>query len=359
MRCSCLFGNLGLLTGLVACLGLPGISRGQDAKTTQASAPAESIKSITDEYQQQVLALDRQLLQRLGGLASRQKPADAVATYEQLFRLAIGENLYREAETAAKAVVAGGSPSPTVTGLAYLVKIIAEADRGAFDQSIESLRQAVSERARVAQAGSPTELPVDAVLGIFEAYYQRLVQAGEFENARKALQITLGQAQRPVLKDFLARRMKRLDLVGKPAPGIQGTDLDGKPFNLADTKGKVVLVEFWASWSLPSADEVAAIQEIAESYKDKGLVVVGIDLDTAQDGGQKLETVLPNIRRFLLDHNVTWPTLVNGQGDKDYAKAYGVTEIPANVLIGRDGTIMHIDLVRKNLDAVVSKAIGK
>ena len=60
-------------------------------------------------------------------------------------------------------------------------------------------------------------------------------------------------------------------------------------------------------------------------------------MDVSQNGGQKLETVLPNIRRFLLDYNVPWPTLVNGSGDRDYAKAYGVADIPANVLIGRDG----------------------
>ena len=89
----------------------------------------------------------------------------------------------------------------------------------------------------------------------------------------------------------------------------------------------------------------------------KGLKVVGINLDTQEDGGQKLETVLPNIRRFLLDYNVPWPTLVNGSGDRDYAAAYGVADIPANVLIGRDGTVVQIDLSRRNLEPVVSRLL--
>ena len=59
---------------------------------------------------------------------------------------------------------------------------------------------------------------------------------------------------------------------------------------------------------------------------------------------------MPNIRRFLLDHNVRWPNLINGTGAHDYAKAYGVTEIPTNVLIGRDGNVIHLDLSRKNLE---------
>ena len=68
---------------------------------------------------------------------------------------------------------------------------------------------------------------------------------------------------------------------------------------------------------------------------------------------------MPNIRRFLLDHNVRWPNLVNGDGAHDYAAAYGVTEIPTNVLIGRDGTVIHVDLSRKNLAQVVARAVGR
>ena len=85
---------------------------------------------------------------------------------------------------------------------------------------------------------------------------------------------------------------------------------------------------------------------------------MGINLDTLQSDGPKLETVMPNIRRFLLDHNVRWPNLINGTGTNDYAKAYGVTEIPSNVLIGRDGNVIHLDLSpRKNLDAVVAEPL--
>jgi hypothetical protein len=86
---------------------------------------------------------------------------------------------------------------------------------------------------------------------------------------------------------------------------------------------------------------------------------VGINLDALQDGGQNTEMVLPNIRRFLLDRNVRWPNLVNGQGPQDYADAYGITEIPANVLIARDGTIARIDLVGKNLEPAIAGAVGQ
>jgi thiol-disulfide isomerase/thioredoxin len=368
MRCPRSIARAGILASLGACLGLTAMVLAQDAeKQAKPSTPSvvpptasdESIKSITDDYQEQLLLLDRRRLERLERLAARQNPADASATYEHLFRLAIAGNLFREADAAAKTVLNGGRSSLTATALAHLVKLIAEADRGAYDQSLESLQRVVTEREQAAQRGRPrAELPTDEIVGICDAYYQRLIQNAQFETARKALRLVLDHTQRPVLKEFLSTRLRRLDVVGKPAPAIQGFDLDGKPFDLAQAKGKVVLIVFWASWCLPCAAEIESLQAAEESYRGRGLRIVGINLDALPDQGRKLEMVLPNIRRFILDQNVRWPTLVNGQGDKDYAKAYGVTEIPANILIARDGTVAAIDLVPKNLEATIARAVG-
>ena len=84
----------------------------------------------------------------------RQDPAAAAATYEQIFRLAIAGNLFVDAGPIAEAVVKKGSPSPATSVLANLVKIIAEADRGAYEQSLESLRQAVAEAGKAADGGA-------------------------------------------------------------------------------------------------------------------------------------------------------------------------------------------------------------
>ena len=202
-------------------------------------------------------------------------------------------------------------------------------------------------------------MPLETRLALIDAYCRRLTQAGQFEVARKALRLIRDNAQDAVIKDLAASRLKRLDMLGKPAPPIAGTDVDGKPVGLAEYKGDVVLVAFWASWCLPNAEEISWFEQVDRSYRGRGFRVLGINLDAAQDGGQKLETVTPNIRRFLLDHNVRWPNLINGPGDRDYAGAYGVTEIPANVLIGRDGTVINLDLTRSNLEAAVAKAVGR
>jgi thiol-disulfide isomerase/thioredoxin len=342
--------------------GQEGVEKQTDTpapKIIRPAPPSEDMQKITDAYNQEVVQAERRRLERLALLAARQAPAAAAATYEQYFRLAVAANLFGDAGPIAETVVKNGSPSPTTRALAHLVKIIAEADRGAYEQSLESLRRAIEEKNKAEAGGAPgANLMASERVGLCDAYYQRLVHGGQFEIARKAFTFLQEQVKTPAVVEFVTARLKRLDLVGKPAPPVQGTDLDGKRFDLADAKGKVALVIFWASWCLPCAAEIEGFQQIADSYRAQGLQVVGINVDTLQDDGPKLDTVMPNVRRFLLDYNVRWPTLINGSGDTDYAKAYGVTEIPANVLIGKDGAVAAIDLVSKNAEQVIRRALG-
>src|SRR5262249_7074677 len=100
-----------LFPAMIAAVGLPRNAPGQSERLDQAGTPnpaqpapakaEESVRTINDDYDRKLLELDRQRLERLGRLAARQKPADAAATYEHLFRLGIAANLFRDAETAA------------------------------------------------------------------------------------------------------------------------------------------------------------------------------------------------------------------------------------------------------------------
>jgi peroxiredoxin len=322
-----------------------------------------SLLTINEDYARQLLQLERQRLERLGQLAARQAPKEAAETYEQLFRVAIANNLFREAEPAAKQVLkAAGSSPPIVHFLARTIDVIASADRGDYEESLADLRaliEASSKRNRPGE-GAAASLDTSSALAICEAYYQRLIQGDQFDAARKAFQLLMKEANNPAVKAFSASRLSQLDMIGKPAPAIQGTDLDGKPVSLADLKGNVVLVVFWASWCLPSSAEVAEVDQVYSTNQSKGFRVLGVNVDALQTNGPKIDTLLPNIRRFLLDNNVRWPNLINGTGPNDYAKAYGVAEIPSNVLIGRDGNVIHLDLSpRKNLASVVARAVGR
>ncbi|APW62129.1 TlpA disulfide reductase family protein [Paludisphaera borealis] len=330
------------------------------AQAPQAREADGALRAIDEDYSRKLHELERDRLNRLQKLAAERQPKEAAAVYQQLFRLAIAGNLFVEAEPAADSVIKGGSPSPTTSALAHLVKLVAECDRGDYDQSLIDLRSIMAKVDKAAAEGEPAvALTSEEVVSICDAYYQRLVQGGRFDIARKAFELAVEHADQPTVKAFLSSRLTRLKLVGEPAAPIQGVDLDGKPFSLADVKGKAVLVVFWATWCLPNAAETEWLQQAYETFHPQGLEIVGVNLDLMQEGAPKLESLLPNIRRFVFDYNVRWPTLVNRPADGDVAKTYGVTEIPANVLIGRDGKVAAIDLTRKNFESTVSKVVGR
>lgn len=362
-----LYGKFGLVTALLLLLQGPALIAGataQEATKNEAAAPKatsdESLKSINDDFNRALTALEKQRLERLGRLAASQPKDKADATYEAYFQLAITSNLFKEAEPVAERVIKEGGASSQVALLAELVNIMGEADRGAFEESLKSLSAAFDAADRTREGGGLRKLlPVTARLSLLEAYYQRLVQGDQFDVARKAFQTVQERTQEPAIKEFTARRLARLGLAGKPAPAIEGKDVDGKTIRLADMKGDVVLVVFWATWCLPNADEIAGFRRVYDANRSRGLRVLGIDVDTLQEGGKSSEAVLPDVRRFLLDHNVSWPNLINGTGNQDYAKAFGVSEIPANFLIGRDGTVVHFDLTASNLEKVITRALGR
>lgn len=330
--------------------------------TAQAPVKGETLQSINDDYNRLLLQIEKQRLERLGQLASQQTPKDAAETYETLFRLAIANNLFAEAEPAAQSILKNATiASPTVRFLAHTITIIAAANRGAYDESLAYLRKNLGPGTapnRKAEA-SGALLDTPSVLSILGAYYQRLIQGGRYDVALKAFQLLHDETGNPALKEYCASHLGHLSLIGKPAPPIQGKDIDGKPVNLAELKGNAVLVVFWASWCLPNAAETAWLDGLYSTYRNHGFRIIGINLDPLQSDDPKLEVILPGVRRFLLNHNVRWPNLINGNGSNDYAKAYGITEIPSNVLIGPDGTVVHMDLSRNNLGKAVAKVIRR
>ncbi len=142
----------------------------------QPAGAGETLQSINDEYNRQLLQLEQQRLDRLTRLAASQSPKEAAETYEVLFRLAIANNLFTQAEPAADRVrTAANSPSPVVRFLAETINLIATADRGAYDESLVDLRRLVGAGAPGDQGAAPAALlDTPSLLAICGAYYQRL-----------------------------------------------------------------------------------------------------------------------------------------------------------------------------------------
>lgn len=121
-------------------------------------------------------------------------------------------------------------------------------------------------------------------------------------------------------------------LRGAKAPAFTGKDLEGKPVSLSDYRGKVVVLDFWATWCRPCLMSMPGLQEIHKKYQDQPVVVLGINTD-----GPNMERA---IRKVLDDLNVTYRQYMDTRDD--LGRPYGVQGIPYLVLIDKEGVIQAI-----------------
>lgn len=133
---------------------------------------------------------------------------------------------------------------------------------------------------------------------------------------------------------------------GDAAPAFELVDLSGATVSLASLQGKVVLLDFWATWCGPCKAAMPAIQKIHDDYKDKGVAVLGINTWENKEDAAK---------QYVGKKGFTYPCLLKGD---DLAKAYGMTGIPTLVVIGKDGKIVEIEVgMAPGGDAGLRKAI--
>jgi thiol-disulfide isomerase/thioredoxin len=134
------------------------------------------------------------------------------------------------------------------------------------------------------------------------------------------------------------------------APNFVLRDFQGKEVTLGEFRGKVVLLEFWATWCPPCRATVPELTAIQDKYSGKGLVVLGVSLDEGGDLSAKLSS-------FVKDFKINYRILI---GDEDTERAYNVTSIPMTFLIDKEGKVItsyrgYVD----NLAAAVSQQLDK
>ncbi len=168
----------------------------------------------------------------------------------------------------------------------------------------------------------------------------------DHEGARKG---SIASSLTSTARNQLAR-MDRCPL-GKPAQGLAGADLDGKTLALADQRGKVVLVVFWASWCAPCLAEVPHERELVEKFKGRPFVVVGVN------GDQDKEEALKAVARTRMP----WRSVFDGdkKGVRPIAEAWAVSGWPTVFVIDHEGVLRHDDLRGKRLDQPLEALIVK
>lgn len=113
-----------------------------------------------------------------------------------------------------------------------------------------------------------------------------------------------------------------------PMIDFELNNLSGVKEKLSDYKGKVIFLNFWATWCPPCKEEMPAMENMYKALKDEGFVIVAVDL--AEEGVK--------VQKFVDDKGLTFPVLLDEKGQA--GGIYGAQSIPTTYIIGRDGNII-------------------
>lgn len=147
-----------------------------------------------------------------------------------------------------------------------------------------------------------------------------------------------------------AKKLQAALAPGLPFPDFSVTDLAGNPLSVGALKGKVVLVDFWATWCGPCVNELPNVIATYKKHHGEGFEIIGVSLDSDRS---KLDAFLK------AQDGMTWAQYFDGQGWKNkLAAKYGVQSIPFTVLVGKDGKIIGTGLRGERLESAVVEAIS-
>lgn len=136
----------------------------------------------------------------------------------------------------------------------------------------------------------------------------------------------------------------------KPAPSIATTALDGSPWKLADQRGKVVLIDFWATWCGPCRQSMPNLKELYQTYSPrKDFVMVGISID------EKAAVV----QQYVRGNDIRWPILFEPQvaWENSAAQAFGIEAIPSMWVVDKQGNVVAASVREMDAMHAIEKAL--
>jgi thiol-disulfide isomerase/thioredoxin len=179
--------------------------------------------------------------------------------------------------------------------------------------------------------------------------YEILLQAAGQAEGTKARNLAKEVATSDASQETKTRAeglLTKLDALGKPLP-IKFTAVDGREVDLAKLTGKVVLVDFWATWCGPCVAEVPNVKDTYDRLHGKGFEIVGISFDKDRKA----------LERFVAEHEMKWPQYFDGKyWQNEYGQKYGINGIPTMWLVDKKGNLRDMN-ARGALEEKVAKLL--
>jgi len=341
--------------------------RAERMKSTTAASPSESSRQTTDYYN------------RLGetALACYEKhPADPLRWEAALIALKAMRSFVIEIKPGYDEAIAARD---TARIQSFIVRD--EAARAAWDEKMDALQAALLAAGDVPPAvlgdayanavyrvslrrGATPAQRWAAMEPLLAAMEQRVTDPSARTRALELAARTV-QAADPAAYDAMLQRLSQSSMtevsqwaVGKAnvqaakvqALAMKFTAVDGRDVDLAKLRGKVVLVDFWATWCGPCKEEIPNVRANYEKYHAQGFEVVAVSLDSTKDRQKLID--------YCRDNRLPWPQHFDGLGWKNaFAEKFGVRAIPAMFLIDQDGKVVTTEARGPRLESEIKRLL--